>query len=74
MELEIWSTSGPDKDNPQPNVWAECPICHTAWVWCQYLSLNEGKRKWAWGRDCKHKSEPILMTVNGPLEGGAAET
>lgn len=61
--MTVWDMTDPD--NPQPNIWPECPECHTPWAWRHGYTM--AGTKWAWMRDCKHKKEqPVLMTKDGP--------
>lgn len=62
-DLTAWDLSS--ADNPQPNVWPVCPTCSASWVWKKFMRWTGGYQ-WAWGKDCKHKAEPVLHTADGP--------
>lgn len=51
-----WLTTGKHRDNPQPQMYPQCPECSTPWVYCRFLSLSSGGYVWAWRRDCKHRN------------------
>ena len=67
--LTAWDVET-DPANPQPNIWPECPTCSVAWVWRYTITLDNAQ--WMWTRDCKHKTQPVLWTADGPYEPEAA--
>ena len=56
-----------DDLTPNPEVWASCPTCNTAYMLRRCMSLRKGWM-WAWTPDCKHKATPILVDGHGPIE------
>lgn len=60
-----------DADNPQPPVWPVCPTCNVAWAYRKFMSTSRGT-VWAWGKDCKHKVDPVLHTKDGLYEPAEA--
>lgn len=52
--------------DPQPTMWAACSTCDMAYVLRRALSMSKGWM-WVWARECKHRSEPVLMNAQGRL-------
>lgn len=66
MNVAAWDTET-DPANPRPNIWPECPTCQTAFTYGRALSMARGW-VWCWRTACKHKSQAVLMTADGPYE------
>lgn len=49
--------------NPVVTFYPVCSTCGVAWVYRRCLSFATGGYRWLWQRDCKHKSEPRIESV-----------